>query len=93
MKKPIYSALLVALIAAPFIALGGFVREVTPLDSTTAAPARPVVTSGQRMVGEARLVVGHVEQAHWLLLTSEASIHPSSSAPHHQVVSVAVWSL
>ncbi|MHB8115544.1 MAG: hypothetical protein ACYDC7_04635 [Acidithiobacillus ferrivorans] len=93
MKKPIYSALLVALIAAPFIALGGFVQEVTPLDSTTAAPARPMVTSGQRAVGEAQLVMAHVEQANWLLLTPEASNHPSSSAPHHQVVSVAVCSL
>lgn len=93
MKKPIYSVLLVALIAAPFIALGGFVQEVTPLGSTTAAPARPMVSSGQRVLGEAQLVMGHVEQANWLLLTPEESNHPSSSAPHHQAVSVAVWSL
>ena len=81
MKKPIYSALLVALIAAPFIALGGFVQEVTPLDSATTPPARPAGTSGLRMMGEVQWMAGHVERADWLLPTPETPIHPSSAAP------------
>ncbi len=93
MKKPIYNALFTALIAAPFIALGGFVHEVTPLDPTTTTSARPVVSSGRRMVGEVQLVMGHVERADWLLLTPEESTHQSSVAPHAQYASVTVRSV
>ncbi len=94
MKKPIYNALFTALIAAPFIALGGFVHEVTPLDPTTATSARPVMSSDLRMVGEARMVMGHVERANWLRLMPKESAHPSSSvASHPQYASVTVWSL
>ncbi|MCK9188518.1 hypothetical protein [Acidithiobacillus sp.] len=94
MKKPIYNALFTALIAAPFIALGGLVHEVAPLrPTTTTSVARPVVSSGLRMMGDAQMVMGHVEQADWLLLTPEEPAHQSSAAPHRQYASVTVRSL
>lgn len=93
MKKPIYNALFTALIAAPFIALGVFVHEITPLDPTTTISARPMVSNGLRMVGDAQMVMGHVERADWLLLTPEESAHQSSAAPQPQYASVTVRSL